>query len=136
MVNELKINPVFIGTFFGHTLKFVEGHFTPAAEFKHEIIKAMFKYLLDNDLDLELAKKMLPVVYQHPKMDFESVLVSIPFKKMTKEEIIAKIPFLKKKFAEIHISKEEVHEKNWIMGELRRIALGNIRLKELYKLIN
>jgi len=136
IINESGINPVFVGTFFGHTLKFVEGHYTPAAEFNHKIILEMFSYLLDNKLDLELAKKMLPVIYLHPKMDFESVLVSINFKKMPKEEIIAKIPFLKKKFAEIRISKQEEHEKSWIMGELRRIAVGNISMKELKEFIN
>ncbi len=131
IVNELNINPKFTGTFFGHKLKFVEGHYLPAEEFNYKIIYAMFRYLLKNKLNLKLAEKMLPVVYENPKMDFDSVLSSINFKKVSKESIFSHIPFLKEKFDEIKYADNKKNETNWIMGELSEIAIGNIDLKEL-----
>ncbi|MCD4789710.1 MAG: Glu-tRNA(Gln) amidotransferase subunit GatE [Bacteroidales bacterium] len=137
IINELNIDPVFTGTFFGHTLKYVEGHYEPAEAFNYKIIYAMFRYLQQQNIDIELAKRMLPVVYEFPKLDFDSVLESINFKKMPKERILSHIPFLKKKFAEIRRSDKIQNEGNWLMGELRNEATGNLSLKELSeKIIN
>lgn len=137
IINELNIDPVFTGTFFGHTLKYVEGHYEPAEAFNYKIIYAMFRYLQQQNIDIELAKRMLPVVYEFPKLDFDSVLESINFKKIPKEKILSHIPFLKKKFAEIRRSDKIQNEGNWLMGELRNEATGNLSLKELSeKIIN
>jgi len=135
IINELNINSKFVGTFFGHRLKFVEGHFIPSDKFNYKIIFAMFKFLQENKLDFLLAKQMLAVVYEHPKMDFESVLNSIDFKRIDREKIISKIPFLKGKFVEIRISDNKKNEVNWIMGQLHKIATGNINLTELEKIV-
>ncbi len=135
IVKDLKQNARFVGTFFGHTLKFVEGHYIPTSPFNYDKIYDLFKFVSEEKLDNELLKKMLPVVYEHPKMDFESVLETIHFTRFKKEEILSNIPFLKEKFASIRISHEKEVETNWIMGNLRNIALGNIHLPDLKKLI-
>jgi len=135
IINDLKLNPIFIGTFIGHRLKFVEGQYTSADKFEYSKIYDLFKYLIDKKLDIQLSKKMLPVVYQHPKMDFDSILTSIEFKAVPKEEILSKIPFLKQKFTEIKISKNDVVAKHWIMGELQKTAIGNIAPNDLAKAI-
>jgi glutamyl-tRNA(Gln) amidotransferase subunit E len=96
----------------------------------------MFRYLKEKKLDLYLAYQMLPVIFEHPKMDFDSVMTSIHFKEIPKDEIIARIPFLKKKFSEIRRSDNKINETNWIMGEMRKIAVGNIAMRELYELVN
>lgn len=131
IINELNIPPAFCGTFFGHTLKFVEGHYKPSSAFNYKIIFGLFRYLKEQGLALELARKMLPVVYQYPKMEFESVLTSIHFKPNDKNNIIGRIPFLKKKFNQVRASGHPADEHNWIMGQLRPVALGNIPLTEL-----
>ena len=136
IIKKLKLQPTMVGTFFGHRLKFVEGHYTPAEAFNHELIFSMFKYLLDQGLDAELAYYMLPVIYEHPKMDFDSVLSVINFRKVSEEEILARIPFLRNKFSEIHRSEKKEDETDWIMGELRMIARGNMSMKALSKKVN
>lgn len=131
IVNDLKFDAKFIGTFYGHTLKYTEGHYEPASHFNYEKIYKLFKYILEHKLDRQIAKKMLPVMYEHPRMDFDSILSSLNFKKSDPDEIIALIPFLKDKFKKIRRRNEAKVEANWIMGELRKKALGNISLKEL-----
>lgn len=133
IVKELKVNPRIVGTFTGHHMKWVEGQYAKSAEFRYEMIFALFRYLKDNKLDLILAGNMLPVIYKHPKMDFESVLTSIGFKKSKKEDILAKAEFLNNKFKEIGRKKSPETRINWVMGELRKVALGNIDLTELSK---
>jgi glutamyl-tRNA(Gln) amidotransferase subunit E len=131
IVDELKIDPVFTGTFLGYKMKFVEGHHKTTPGFNHDTIYALFKFLKNNDLDIELANKMISEVYEHPKMEFESVLTTIGFRNIPKTEILAKITFLKEKFDKIKISDNPENGVNWAMGQLRSSALGNISLKEL-----
>ena len=131
IVKELNVSPKFIGTFLGHNFKYIEGHFKAADEFYIEKIYKCIKYLQTNHLDIQLMKRMIPLLFQYPKMDFDSALASMDFKKVNKEDIISKIPFLRNKFSEVRISKNDNVESHWIMGQLRKIALGNIDLKEL-----
>jgi len=133
IIMELKINPRLIGTFFGHHLKYVEGRYNKSVEFSYDKIFELFSYLKENKLEFILAGNMLPVIYMHPKMDFESVLTSIGFKRVKKEEILAKAEFLKEKYNQIGKSGSPESRCNWIMGELHKIAIGNFDLTELSK---
>jgi len=131
ITNELSFNPRFIGNFLGHTLKFIEGHYKKGKDFDYNIIFNLFKYIKENNLNPLIARKMLPIIYEHPQMDFDSVMTTIKFKIIDKQEIINKIPYLKEKFSKIAKTINHKNEKNWIMGHLREIAIGNIDLKEL-----
>jgi len=135
IIKELKQDPKFVGTFFGHTLKFVKGHFVPASKFSCEKIYELFKFVKEEKLDVQILKQMLPVVFEHPQMDFESVLVSINFKRIEEKEIVSYVPYLKEKFKTVCIKNTPEVEANWIMGELRKKAVGNISMKELHKVI-
>jgi glutamyl-tRNA(Gln) amidotransferase subunit E len=135
IVTELEINPAFVGKFFGHAVKWVEGQYTPAAEFDYKIVYALLRFIKQEKLDLSIARRMLPIVYQYPKMEFESVLTSINFKAIPQEQIISKIPFLKKKLAEIRLSKGSDVEHNWTMGQLRRQAEGNMSMTDLHRAV-
>ncbi|MEI6696380.1 MAG: Glu-tRNA(Gln) amidotransferase subunit GatE [Bacteroidota bacterium] len=135
IVNDLKINPVFVGTFFGHYIKFVEGHYKKGREFNFDIVYDLFVFLLKNKYDLKLAKKMFVILYVHPKMDMESVLISIKFKAISKEDITKHIPFLREKFSKIRFNELKDNEINWIMGQLQQMAIGNISMQALKKLV-
>jgi hypothetical protein len=43
---------------------------------------------------------------------------------------------MKDKFKEIRRSKDQKDETDWIMGELRKIARGNMSMKALHSQIN
>jgi len=130
-VKELSLDSGFVGTLFGHTLKHYEGQYNKSPDFSYEKVYHLLEFLIRNDVEIEIAKSMLSVVYQYPKMDYDSVLTTIKFKRMPLEKILGMIPVLRKKFREIHTSKKQDAEVNWIMGELRKTALGNIPLAEL-----
>lgn len=133
IVDKLKISPKFIGTFIGHRMKYVEGHFTPASEFDYNQLFDLFQYIKKEKLDISIAREMLPTVYQHPMMDFDSVLIIMKFKHKTVDEIIAPISYLKEKYKEIGINQNPESETRWVMGQLRRQAVGNIHMSELRK---
>jgi glutamyl-tRNA(Gln) amidotransferase subunit E len=130
---ELGIPARFSATLFAHTLKHIQGKFPLLPDFSYEKVFELMSFLKKRNLDLALAKKMLLHLYQHPKMDFESILLSMNFKEIPKEEILAKVPFLVKKYGETRISEDDAAGKRWIMGTLHPLALGNISLSELSK---
>ncbi len=130
---KLNIDPKYMGNFLGHRLKFIEGHYKRAANFNYRIIYGLFKYLKDNKLELELAEEMLKVLYEHPKMQFDSVLTSIKFKKVKQAQIIDQVQFLIEKFKQIGQNQSKQNAQNWAMGQLRKLAIGNIALADLRK---
>ena len=73
----------------------------------------------------------LPIIYEHPKMQFSSVLDSINFRRRNINQITAPVNFLKEKYHEVGKKQTIEAETNWIMGELQKQAIGNIDLKEL-----
>ncbi len=133
IINKLGIDPKFAGTFIGHSLKHAEGQYFSADELYHSKIYKLFAFLKKEKLDYGLAKAMLPMLIRHPKMDFESVLQEMKFKKVNKKTILDSIPVLKEKFNRESIKKDSTDRVNWIMGQLRKRALGNIDLSELSK---
>jgi len=128
---ELGIPPKWTGVFLAHRLCNVEHKSRFSKDFKYEMVFDMLRYLKENKLDLELAKKMLWELYKHPKMDFDSILTTLNFKRIPKEEIEARIPFLREKYKEIATSGDPDAESRWIMGVLRKTAAGNINLADL-----
>ena len=135
IIEELQIDSKFVGTLFGHKFKYIEGHYQASPEFSPKQIYDLIQYLLKNNLELDLATKMLKVLYQHPKMDFDSILTSLQFKKLSEEAIQSKIQFLKERFEKERRSQEKKAETDWIMGQLHHLALGNMNLTELSKQI-
>jgi glutamyl-tRNA(Gln) amidotransferase subunit E len=133
---ELNVPARFTSSLFAHTLKHIQGQYPALPEFTFEKVYELLQYLVERNLDLAIAKRMLLHLYQHPKMDFESILITLNFKEVAREEILAKVPFLIKKYKEIRTSPDDSAGLRWVMGNLNKLATGNIPLRELSKEIN
>ncbi|MEJ2594109.1 MAG: Glu-tRNA(Gln) amidotransferase subunit GatE [bacterium] len=135
IINELPVDSKFVGTFIGHDLKHAEGQYSGADVLYEKKIFKLFQYLLKNKLDFTLAKEMLPLIMEYPKMDFDSILAELNFKKIKEEKIMAQIPILEDKFKQECRHNDLTRKKNWIMGQIRAMAIGNMNLTELSKKI-
>lgn len=135
IVSELKFDAKFTGTFFGHEFKFVEGHYRHSKDFHIDKVVDLFRFVRDQKLDKGILRYMLPVLFENPKMDPQSVLDTLKFKRINPEDIIKDIPFLKKQFDSIRWSSEDHVDTKWIMGELHKRAIGNISMAELRKAV-
>ena len=120
-----------MGTFFGHTLKHAEGQYTGADQLYGKKIFKLFDFLKKEKLDLHLAKKMLPIMLAYPKMDFVSILNEMNFRRAKPKEIVSEISLLADKFSSNNSDNPENDRTNWVMGQLRNLALGNMSLAEL-----
>ena len=135
IIKNLSIDPKFVGTLFGHTLKHAEGQLKASPEFEYEKIYNLFSYLLKNNLDFAISKCVIPLIYRHPEKDFDSILKILKYKKTNRRDILGQIPDLNRKFNQINLSKNSTARTDWIMGKLRPIALGNMDLKTLREII-
>lgn len=135
IVTELKIKPKYIGTYLGHYMKYIEGQLENRENFDYEKVYGLLKFIKKRKLDIEIAKQMLPVIYEHPNLEFESVLTIINYRKIPEEEVLSRIAFLSEKFEQSNKTINRDAKKRWIMGQLRKIAVGNINLKNLSKQI-
>ncbi len=135
MVEQQGEDPVYVATLFGHRLKYVEGNYEGASGFSPELVSVVLKELRNRKLCPELMTELLPLLYQHPKMDVDSMLTSIGFVGLSEKEVLADLPFLKEKFASIRRKMGKEEETNWLMGQLRQRAIGNIPLEKLKRAI-
>ena len=136
---EKGLSGKYAGTFLAHRLKNVEGRLPHHPHFNYWRIVDMFDFLAKNKYDKSLSILLLPTVYQHPNLDFESILTGMKFKRKSKEELIAPVNYLMEKFKEIKVGRRSTLQgaaENWIMGQLQKQALGNISMSELRKNVN
>jgi glutamyl-tRNA(Gln) amidotransferase subunit E len=133
LIIDMKEEPVFSGTLLGHKLKYIEGQFPASKDFHYGLITMLVKKIRKMKLDLAIIYELLPVLYQHPKMDFDSLLISVKYKPYSEKQILEDIPFLENKYCTIRKSKRPGARTDWIMGHLRSKALGNVSLKQLRK---
>ena len=133
---ECKQTPRFVATMFGHGLKNLEGKKKAQPDFNFEKIHQLLLFVEKRNLGNEILKKMLPVTYSHPNMDFDSVLTTVDFREQKIEEILEFLPALRRKYLEIR--KREGHEAKirWVMGQMRKRAVGNVSLRELHERVS
>ncbi|MEA1886274.1 MAG: Glu-tRNA(Gln) amidotransferase subunit GatE [Bacteroidota bacterium] len=133
IANDFGFDPRPIGTFLGHRFKNIEGTMKPHKNFNYDIIYQLCGFINSKGLHIEIADPMIRVLYEHPKMRFESILTILDYKKKGMSEILASVDFLYEKFKEDGLSDDPVSAVNWIMGQVRNEAMGNISLSELRK---
>jgi glutamyl-tRNA(Gln) amidotransferase subunit E len=133
--SDLKIDPRFLGTLLAHKLKHIEGQFESAVPFDYNKVYDLIKYVLTRNLTLDILPNMLRIVYQQPRMDFNSILNLIEYKAADQKGLRKNIKQLRSMFKSINRSKNPAAEVKWIMGNLRPAALGNIPLSELYQVV-
>ncbi len=134
IIKDLQVSPVFIATLLAHRLKHIQGSIKQKSSFTFEQVYDLLKFICDNGYTLQFAYPMLKVKYEHPEMDFESILETMNFKQRTKEEIANSIQLLQNKFVPFKERKIQL-KPHWIMGRIRNQAIGNMELKEVYQLI-
>ncbi|MBS0011555.1 MAG: Glu-tRNA(Gln) amidotransferase subunit GatE [Bacteroidales bacterium] len=128
---DYGFDPCYIGRFLGHRYKNLEGKSKPHKNFSHSIIGEMFGFIASKKLDPEIAFPMLKVLYEHPGMRFESVLTTIGYRPATIDEITEPASFLYEKFRQERKSDSEEAGINWLMGQMRKQATGNIPMVDL-----
>lgn len=128
---DFAFEPRFVAALLGHDLKNLFGRNLVHAGFNFQRLHDLFGFIRREKLEKEIIKVMLPLVVRHPSMDLQSVLTTLNFKRQSREEVLASLPVLKEKFKKIATSKDPDACGRWIAGNLRKLALGNMPMREM-----
>jgi glutamyl-tRNA(Gln) amidotransferase subunit E len=132
IVKECELCPKFIARLFAQKLKRVEGQIKPDGEFNWKKMRALFAFVRNKSLRLDILSDMLPYVFRHPSMLFDSVLEAMNFVRYSVEEIESLVPVLCSRFRKNkRCRREKAAMVKWVMGRLRKMALGNCDLANL-----
>jgi glutamyl-tRNA(Gln) amidotransferase subunit E len=132
MAADYELKPKFLALIYAHTLKSLQGR--DPLPFCNERIEDMLKFIKKRKLTLDILPAMLKVLFNNPNMEFASILSLIGYKQVECHEIYDQIPTLRLIFSKFRLkaSTKPTAEADWIMGRLRKNALGNVPLKELH----
>lgn len=135
IITELPFPPRWIARLFAQDLRKLERSITRNPYFKHEQIYELLKFMKERNIHFHLSPKLLKILYTYPQMDFNSILLTEGYKPIEPNEIISKIPFLKHKYQKRRASHATKDKVNWIMGQIHKLAVGNINLADLANIV-
>lgn len=133
---RFKFDPKRVAIFFGHTYKNIAGKQKAHPDFNYRKLIGLFKFIHEKGLHINIAKYLLPILFQHPSMEFNSMLTALKFKKRNLDELAAPIDFLAEKYRDIRKTEDTNEAVHWIMGQLHKQAIGNIELRDLREIID
>jgi len=135
IIEEMPDDPTFVGKLIAHTMKHLNHAPSPDGKGSTERFIALLSYVRERGLDRDILKVMAPSALMKPQRSFEKILDDINHCPVPEEEIVARIPKLREAFERRRTSNRPFASRDWIMGQLRPLALGNIRLSKLAQAI-
>jgi hypothetical protein len=132
LIDEQGLSPVRAGTLIGHTLRRISGDQPGDCSW----IPRLARELRSRDLSMDLLKILLPAAFASQESSFEALLKETGYVRVSAPQLQAQIPFLKSQFIRRPRRQTNAAMRNWIMGQLREQALGNVSLADLSTMID
>jgi len=131
IIHGFDVEPKYVCTLMAHDIK---GKMRlKKKEYDFEQLYSLFEFLKKKNIRWILSKEMLPIIIEHPKIDYESVLNLLKWKQEKTEDLIGKIPYFTKSVLKSCSKMCKSHVISWVMGKLRPQALGNASMQEIRK---
>jgi glutamyl-tRNA(Gln) amidotransferase subunit E len=104
--------------------------------FDFEKIYTLIKFIKEAQLDIAIIHAMIKQMFLQPSASFTEILERIPYIKATKEQIITLMASALSDFERLpQKSNNQGAKLRWVMGKLKKTALGNADLREIAKII-
>jgi glutamyl-tRNA(Gln) amidotransferase subunit E len=125
LIDEHNLPSTFAGTLIGHALRSACGD----SEVDGERLLWLVGEVQARNLCHDLLTVLVPLAYRDGEASFDTLLKSAGYALHTEAEIIDRIPELEGAF---HVNSSDTRKmRDWIMGRLRPLALGNVPLHRL-----
>ena len=130
-----KIPPRKLAAYYAQTLKNLQG--CKGLPFDHQRISDLLLFVQSRALQPEIIPELLKLLFHNPNMQFSSLLALLGYEAEGIAELGAQIKTLQTMWPKVKTrgKKRDDAMQNWIMGRLRKAALGNIALPELKQLV-
>jgi glutamyl-tRNA(Gln) amidotransferase subunit E len=126
-----NLDPRFLTAFCGHTLRWAERSRNGIPLLEKRRLMDLFSYIKSRQLHPNILKPIIKVLSQNRKLSFDAAVKTFGYQSVSREAIIEKIPVLRKQFDEMKKTARKGAREDWIMGQLRPLAIGNMDLKVL-----
>lgn len=126
-----SMEPRYFALLYAHLLKSMQAD--KALPISPQRLSELMDFIKQHGINHEIVPAMLKILFKHPNMLFSSVLAQTGYEKHSSSEIFANIPILLSMYAKLpgKKTKNSDAELRWCMGRLRKMALGNVLMKEL-----
>jgi len=135
IIDHTDFPPSFIGSIIGHHIKHYDKKLKKNYNSFETIIKKLFVNVHKKKLHREILKVLITAMAENHTGSMETLLQYIDFKSRSKQEITSEIQKLNETFKKNSKTDSPKAEVNWIMGQLRKKAVGNIDLSELRDIV-
>ncbi|RKY75774.1 Glu-tRNA(Gln) amidotransferase GatDE subunit E [candidate division KSB1 bacterium] len=135
MISEKSLKPPLAGRICGQVLRYTERKNGPVNQAQKERVKQAVEYVLSKKIRSNILPDFVKLSLKYQPMEFDDVLKETGYYPVSKKEIIEKVPEIVDDFRKSKRTKRQGAEIDWIMGELRRAALGNVDMSELRRAV-
>ena len=122
---ECGLEPRFAGLLVGHVLR----HAARAYPLDSDRVVDIARGISERGLAVDLLRPLTPLALGEPAADLDWLLDRMGYRPYSREEVLAAIEPLCKQCE--GSGSSETDRRDWIMGQLRAIALGNVPLRDL-----
>lgn len=130
--NSYRLSPRFLSCLLAHTFKHVAGGLSGNNEPIDRRIKELCQYTNDMSIEPELLRQLLPVMVKEESLGPDEILDRVGFEKKHEDDIVKLIPETITRARELMANtSDSTKATDWIMGQLRPAALGNIPMSSL-----
>ena len=135
MISEKSLKPPLAGRICGQVLRYTERKNGPVNQAQKERVKQAVEYVLSKKIHSNILPDFVKLSLKYQPMEFDDVLKETGYYPVSKKEMIEKVPEIVDDFRKSKRTKRQGAEIDWIMGELRRAALGNVDMSELRRAV-
>ncbi|MCB2202261.1 Glu-tRNA(Gln) amidotransferase subunit GatE [bacterium] len=135
IVADGSFEPRFVGCLFGQSLRNIRGVCADRPVPDLTQLTNLFDAVAQKKLQPEILKELLPLWYRYPNESLDKLLGEIGYRPANRNEITAAIPALRGEFAAFPKANVPDAEIDWIVGKLRPLALGNVPMSEVRRLV-
>jgi glutamyl-tRNA(Gln) amidotransferase subunit E len=135
IIQITELDPQFVTTFCGHTLRWAERGRNGKPLLAGRRLVDLFSFMNAHNLNPNILKPIIKVLSKNPNLSFEAAVMALGYQSIPGKAVIAKIPTLRKHFDEIKSTERKGAQEDWIMGQLRPLAVGNMDLKVLHEAV-
>jgi len=125
VIDRSSLDPRFAGTLIGHVLRSVRG----GTSVDKERLSWLVDQVQSRDLAHDILKVLVPLAIEDAEAPFDTLLTKAGYQAHAEAEIVERIDGLRRSFGDHDRSPRACC--NWIMGQLRPLALGNLPLRSL-----
>ncbi|MFC2095390.1 Glu-tRNA(Gln) amidotransferase subunit GatE [Candidatus Bipolaricaulota bacterium] len=127
LVDGKGLPSTFAGTLLGHTLRHVCGDQPGTIEWILDLVDEVSR----RNLQADILKPLLMQAFADPQANLDELLARAGYSPQSESDLLDKIPDLLARFETRSRRTSAQAKRDWIMGQLRPEALGNVSLAEL-----